>query len=129
MGKKIKVAGRRQSKVEKIQKLNIDWHGNVGRCCPAPGTVEMAKCGICGIEMNVERNVLGPTSWAESMAGRKHRHDSFRCPNLGKDWHRRIYRLKTDVYLEEIDSNDSIGYEQKKKVAEKEILKLLETNL
>lgn len=110
------------------KRFKIDWHGNGGRCFPAPGKMKSAKCGVCGVDMNVERNILGATSWAESMGGNKHRHDSFRCPNLDKDWHKRIHRLKTDVYLEEID-NDPIGHEQKKKAAEKEILKLLKVNL
>lgn len=109
--------------------VEIDWRGNPGYCFPKPGKTETAKCGVCGIDMSVKRNVLGPTSMAESMGHGKHRHDSFRCSNLDKDWHKRIHRLKTDVYLEEIDRDDPIGYEQKKKAAEKEIFKLLRANL
>ena len=120
---------KKKKNTRKISEFEIDWHGNNGRCFPLPGIVKTAECGICGIDMNVDRNILGSTSWAESMGGRKHRHDSFKCPNIGKDWHKRIYRLKTNVYLEELDSNDPIGYEQKKKAAKKEILELLKANL
>jgi len=105
----------------------INWHGNDGRCFPAPGTVQTAECGVCGAKMNVSRNVLGPTGFAEAMAGRKHRHDSFVCPHIAEDWHKRICRLKMDVYLEEC-GGDVIGYEKMKKAAEKEIRKLLKAN-
>ena len=107
---------------------DIDWHGNNGRCFPAPGTVKTAKCGVCGRQMNIERNVLGATSWAESMGGGKHLHDRFTCPHITQNWHKRIYRLKMDVYQEEINDNDPIGLEKMRQVAEKEIIELLEAN-
>ena len=104
----------------------IDWYGNDGRFNPAPGTRVTVKCGVCGVQMNVRRNVLGPTSSTEAMAGKSHRHDRFTCPYLDENWHKEIYRLKTDVYFAEIyviDNRDKI-----KKAAEEEIIKLLEAN-
>lgn len=106
----------------------IDWHGNDGRCNPAPGTAKTAKCGVCGRQMNVKRNVLGATSWAESMGQGKHLYDSFTCPDLNKNWHKRISRLKMDVYQEEINHCDPIGLEKVRQVAKEEILKLLKTH-
>ena len=102
----------------------INWYGNDGRCNPVPGTVETAECGVCGAQMNIRRNVLGPTSSVEAMAGRKHRHDSFVCPRIEEDWHKRIYRLKIDVYFSEI--NNAVNKDETKKAAETEIVELLE---
>ena len=101
-------------------KHKIDWYGNQGRCGPEPGTVKTAKCGVCGKQMKVERNVLGATSWAESMAGRKHLYDSFRCPNIDKGWHERIVNLKVEALKTESD--------RIKKILEGEVIELLEAN-
>lgn len=114
--------------VAKKIRPKIDWHGNGGRCYPVPGTVKEVKCGVCGGQMKVERNVLGATSWAESMGCEKHLHDSFSCLNINKDWHKRIYRLKMDVYREEISQDDPIGLEKMKQKAKEEIMKILEAN-
>ena len=107
--------------------IEINWYGNNGYNFPLPGTVRTAKCGVCGARMHVKRNVLGTTSYAEAVAGRKHRHDSFRCPRVGKDWHKRIYKLKIDVYLAEI--RKAADYEEKKRAAEKEILRILKEHV
>lgn len=104
----------------------INWYGNDGRCNPTPGTIENAECGVCGARMNVERNVLGTTGFAEAVFGRKHRYDRFTCPRREENWHKRIYHLKMDVYVAEI--NGAINYEEKKKSAGKEIIKLLKAN-
>ena len=70
---------------------------NQGRYTPDAGKVKTATCGICGDKMNVERDQLGPTSWAGAMAGAKRKHDSFTCPNLSKDWHVQIVRLLREI--------------------------------
>ena len=106
----------------------IDWYGNGGRCSPSPGTVETAECGVCGMQMNVERNVLGATGFAEAMGGEKHRYDRFICPRITEDWHKRICRLKRDVYREELDHCDPIGLEKMRQAVKKEILELLEAH-
>ena len=112
----------------KKARRKIDWHGNGGRCYPAPGTVKTVECGVCGTQMKVKRNVLSATSWVESMWHGKHRHDRFTCPHIIQNWHKRIYRLKTDVYLEEINGRDPIGLDKMRQVAEEEIMELFETN-
>ena len=107
----------------------IDWHGNSGYCFPDPGTEESVECGVCGAQMSVKRNVMSATGLAESLASSKHLHDQFTCSNVNENWHKRICRLKMDVYLEELDQDDPIGYEKTKEAAEKEILELLKANL
>lgn len=72
----------------------FNWNGNNGYCYPEPGQVAQAECGICGTRMNVERNVLGPTGFAENLAGGKHLHDRFLCPNLAASWHDEIVIIK-----------------------------------
>lgn len=104
----------------------IDWYGNDGRRNPNPGTIETAECGVCGAQMNVKRDVLGPTGLAEAMRGEKHKHDSFVCPRIEEDWHKQIYRLKMEVYRAEID--DKHNKNKFKKAAEEKIIKLLEAN-
>ena len=106
--------------VAKIIKYRLDWNNNDGRCFPAPGMVKKVKCGICGRQMKVKRNVLGPTSWVESMARGKHLHDSFMCPNLNQDWHKKIVDLKIE---EHNTASDKI-----KKILEKEILEILKVH-
>ncbi len=51
------------------------------------GTTEERWCGVCGNKCAITRGHNGPTSWAESMAGRGHPHDTFRCPHYGSEWH------------------------------------------
>lgn len=63
-----------------------------------PGKLERAECRVCGAEMTVTRNVDGPTSMAESMAGRSHLHDSFACPNVQEDWHAQARSLKEQAH-------------------------------
>ncbi len=103
--------------------MKIDWYGNVGRSYPMPETVQESRCGICGILMKVERNVLRTTSLAEAYSGGSHKCDAFTCPHVSEDWHKRICKLKTDVYLAEI--HEDVDYQKKKRAAEKEIRKLL----
>jgi hypothetical protein len=52
------------------------------------------NCGVCGRQMEVERNVLGFTSSIEAMAGHRRLHDHFRCPDVDAGWHERVRRLK-----------------------------------
>ncbi len=104
------------------------WYGTGSHYFPEPGKIKVATCGICNARMTVRRNVLGPTCFAEAMAGRKHRHDSFWCPRQKEAWHERIHRLKMDVYHEAINRRDPIGLEKMKRAAKKEILNLLKAH-
>ena len=91
-----------------------------------PGTMATATCGVCGSPMNVTRNVLGPTGFAEAMSGNKHLHDRFTCPNKSKDWHLKICRLKMKVYKAEMHEVDDLD-ELRERVG-KEILEILTAN-
>ena len=79
-----------------------------------PGTCESKTCPVCNQEMEVERNVKGPTSWAGAMMQREHLHDSFVCKSAGKKWHKQVRKLREEIiatpsaklatiYKEEID--------------------------
>jgi hypothetical protein len=63
----------------------------------AVGLVASCKCRVCGEDCTVERNVRGPTSWTDAMAGNVNvRHDTFICPNYTKDWHQQMRALKQE---------------------------------
>ena len=98
---------------------NDKWDKNGGMLFPDPGVVDVAYCGICKEKMDVAKNVFAPTSWAEAMAGGKHKHDHFRCPNYNADWHRQIFDMKEEAFY----TNDK----NTKKRLEKEIKKILGT--
>jgi hypothetical protein len=58
-----------------------------------PGEEASINCRVCGTECDVMRDVLGPTSWAGAMAGRKTLHDRFFCPWSGESWHKQAISL------------------------------------
>jgi hypothetical protein len=68
---------------------DILWH--------APGEVLLQRCPTCGDEMEVTRDVVGPTSWGEAMARGKHRHDKFVCPHASTRWHQRAMQLRVEA--------------------------------
>ncbi len=103
----------------------VNWHGISEHYFPDPGKVKEAHCGICGSEMKVSRNVLGPTCFAMAMSGHKRRHDHFYCPNIEKSWHRRIRELKWAVHRKELERGPKSVLKNYKHAAKKEILGLL----
>jgi hypothetical protein len=54
---------------------------------PDPGIEDRMFCRVCGQEMEVSRNVIGPRSSIEAMGNHKSAHDSFTCKDSHKDWH------------------------------------------
>ena len=75
----------------------MEWSGNDGRVTTDPGIVEMESCGVCGAQMSVKRNVMGPTGFMEAMGKGKHLHDVFTCLDRGTAWHQRIVALKNEA--------------------------------
>ncbi len=61
-----------------------------------PGEVEHARCPVCGQEAFIERDVLGPTGFAEAIAGGQHLHDRVICPSEGALWHGQARLLKEE---------------------------------
>ena len=94
------------------------WQGNDGRCYPKPGIVDQAECGICGTQMNVERNVNAPTGSAEALGGGAHLHDCFTCPHFLESWHNKIVRLKWNAiaHSARIEGGEEVIGELEKKV-------------
>ncbi len=107
----------------------IDWRGNSGYLFPDPDKLKSAVCGVCGSKMKVKRKVLGATSFAMAMAGRKRLHDSFMCKHYHEAWHDRIYQLKISVYNAECTHLNAVDLEKLKRSTAKEIRKLLKDNL
>jgi len=62
-----------------------------------PDTVDEMHCKVCGTICLVERNVTGPTGFAEAMAKRSHLHDVFNCPNSGIPWHEQALELVLEI--------------------------------
>lgn len=57
---------------------------------------EKIYCGVCGDVMDARFGVNGPTGSVEAMAGSKHFHDCYTCPNTGKDWHLQVIALRNE---------------------------------
>lgn len=63
----------------------------------APDTVEQIHCRVCHSLCDVERNLTGPTAWAEASARRGHWHDEFACPHRQKEWHKQALELVLEI--------------------------------
>lgn len=64
------------------------YHSGLDYFTPDPGGEPYTKfCRVCGQLLEVEKNINGPTSWAESMGKMKHLHDRWKCPIAKEKWH------------------------------------------
>ncbi|GEM_PF-943392 len=71
-----------------------------------PGACDTMRCRVCGEKMEVERDVFGPTSYAESLGKMRqrldptyrvgHLHDAFICKNSGQTWHSQALELRKE---------------------------------
>lgn len=73
-----------------VKALHSGWEVTFGD----PDVDEKRKCITCGDKMKATKGCYGATSWAESMAGRKHKYTRYECPNAGQPWHRQVIALK-----------------------------------
>lgn len=78
------------------------YHAGWDHFTPEVGTQDKMYCRVCKTAMQVQRNVNGPTSWAESMGKGKHFHDSFSCSFAQEDWHN-----QARILLERIEAESS----------------------
>jgi hypothetical protein len=62
-----------------------------------PDTVDKMHCKVCGTLCDVERSVIGPTGFAESIAKRGHWYDRFSCPHTDKPWHEMALQLAIEI--------------------------------
>jgi hypothetical protein len=78
----------------------MSYHVGWEAFSPEPGTKDKMYCRVCNMEMNVKRDVNGPTSSMEAMGQRKHLHDSFTCGHAEEDWHIQARILKQKLEKE-----------------------------
>lgn len=75
----------------------IEIAGN-GYFTPSVGdTVDGLCCTICNTQMDIRRNVNGPTGMAEAMSKRGHLHDVVTCPVRNEKWHRQAFLLREEA--------------------------------
>jgi len=64
-------------------------HLPVGKC-------DFVACRVCKTEMK-KSTEDSPQNFVEAIGGSKHKHDAFRCPFAGEDWHEQAYLLFRDA--------------------------------
>ena len=62
-----------------------------------PGKHKSMTCPVCNEEMEVKRDVKGPTSWAGAVMKTEHVHDAFTCKHAGKKWHKQVRKLREAI--------------------------------
>jgi len=92
-----------------------------GYFTPDPGKEESMNCDVCGDNMEVQRNVMGPRGFASAMAGHKVLHDIFACPHREEGWHLQAYKV-----MEEAKETASTELE---KMLRKEAMELVKTRV
>lgn len=64
---------------------------------PDPDRIDICFCGVCGEEMDVERNVPPSGGFAGAMAGHNRYYDKFWCKSRKEKWHRQARALKHEI--------------------------------
>lgn len=82
-----------------------------------PGKETEMKCKVCGTICIVTKDMFGPTSWASALGKKYSKHDRFKCPHIGKEWHKKALKL-----FEEIEKCPSRRLSELMKVDLQEIL-------
>ncbi len=106
------------------------YHAGWDFFTPSPGTEDTMHCCACGEEMEVQRNVFGPTGYVEAVGGRMrqrqdpayrvgHLHDVFTCKRSGQTWHTQVIALR--------EEQSETSSARLKSVLEEEIQQILTT--
>jgi hypothetical protein len=109
-----------KQKEEKTKHFHAGWD----HFTPEPGKQKEMFCRVCKEKMDVQRNVNGPTGWAEAMGKGKHAHDTFSCPFAQEDWHNQVR-----VLLERIQKETSRTIAKMLKKEAKQVLETRKTTL
>jgi hypothetical protein len=80
---------------------------------PDPNLIDKCFCGVCGDEMDVERNRKPSGGFAGAMAGHNRYYDRFWCKNMNNGWHVQARDLMREI----------------KKTASKKLANMLEEEL
>ncbi len=75
-------------------------HTGVDVIFTEPGESGSRTCLVCSTPMKVDRNALGPTSFATALAGKRVLHDRWACPHAEEEWHLMAYELARSIPLE-----------------------------
>jgi hypothetical protein len=102
--------------------MKKSFHAGWDHFTPAPGTKDKMFCRVCKCEMDVKRNVMGPTGWAEAISRKEHAHDTFSCAHAQEYWHNQARILLERI---EKESSHTIATILKKEV--KEVIKTKKT--
>ena len=88
-----------------------------------PGEYDKMYCHVCNEEMEIKRDVMGATGWAEAISvhhgSKGHLHDSFWCKCANENWHNQARILKNRIQKE---SSQTVA-----KMLEEEVEKILTT--
>ena len=61
---------------------------------PESGKQHVMRCRVCKSEMDVQRDINGPTSLSEAMGGGEHLHDLFTCSHSEEKWHQQVLQMR-----------------------------------
>ena len=86
---------------------------------PDPGEEKEMFCEVCKTGMDVQRNVMGATGFAEAMGRKGHLHDFFQCPFRKTDWHNQARILMQRINKETSNSITEILLIELSEVLEK----------
>lgn len=100
------------------------FHSGWDHFTPEPGKQKEMFCRVCKEKMDVQRNCMGPTGWAEAIGKGKHAHDSFSCRFAQEDWHNQARCLVERIQKE---TSRAIAKLLKKEV--KHVLKTRKTTM
>lgn len=76
---------------------DTNYHKGYDFFVSIPDFFDELSCKVCGEICDVTREVKGPMSYAGAIGGSKTKHDEFKCPNSGKEWHLQALLIVQDM--------------------------------